>query len=355
MRFPNRIIMRFPNRIIMRFPNRIIILFIFAFGTCGALPDTTALYEIDVSKYLLGTVIDAKVVHHDINYARESLYLAFREIERIEHKFSTKFDESVINSINSNSGIRPVEIDKETFALLARSVSFSADYEALFDITVGPLTELWGFNSDDDIIIPTENEISALLPLVGYKHIVLDSSKGTVFLAGKGMKIDLGGVAKGYAVDRAADILKRRGVRNFMVNAGGDIVCAGTNSEGRPWGIGVKHPRESGELLVRFRASDIAISTSGDYERFIDVGNNRYHHILLPQTGWPGDLCRSVTVLSDNSELGTVIAKYIFLKGYEEFSKTELSKTIKYFIVEKGGQVKFSPALVTENELFFVE
>jgi len=139
-----------------------------------------------------------------------------------------------------------------------------------------------------------------------------------------------------------------------MLNAGGDVYTIGKNSKGLDWSIGVKHPRNLDDLLVKFRFSGMSIATSGDYERFKIVDGKRYHHILYPKTGLPGNKCQSVTVISENSEEGTVIAKYIFLLGYKEFSKSDYAKTLKYIYVMPDGTIKYSQLLI-ENDIEFID
>lgn len=295
-------------------------------------------YELDVSKYLLGTIIDAKVLHEDPVHAQNALIKAFKEIERIDHKYGHK-QGSIVNKINRSADKFKIVLDKETFDLLSRAKSYSEKYEGLFDISVGPLVDLWGFNKEADVVVPNKKQISELLPLVDYRNIDLDSMNLSIGFSEQDMMIDLGGLAKGYAVDKAVEILNNEGIKNYIINAGGDIFCQGKNASNSEWVIGIKHPRDSEKLLAKFECTGLATSTSGDYERFIDIDSTRYHHILYPKTGMPGDRSRSVTVLTKNCEEGTVLAKYIFLLGYDKFKDKKLASEINFIIVDNAGEI----------------
>ncbi len=317
--------------------------------------DVKPLYEVNVSKNLLGTVIEAKVIHEDINKAKSSLYLAFKEIERIDSAYNLYHTGSPVYLINCNAGIKSRKIPYETFQLIKRATEYSKKYEQLFDITIGPISDLWGFNSENEIQIPSKYILDSLLKLVDYRNIILNDKDTSVFLKNKRMMLDLGGIAKGFAVDRASAIIKGLGINNFLINAGGDICVHGKNRKNEPWAIGIKHPRKTDSLLASFNATNTCIATSGDYERYIDIDGIRYHHILYPKTGMPGWKSRSVTVLFNTTEEATVLAKYIFLIGYKKFERLSLSKEIKYFIVDNEGKISYSNSLLKENSIKIFE
>ena len=186
-----------------------------------------------------------------------------------------------------------------------------------FDVTFGALTDIWKFDHDPDNSIPRRSD-SARLPLIDYRQVGDRRSAGTVFLRRKGMKIHLVGIGKGSAVDRAVTILRRAGLRNFMIQAGGDLYVGGQKG-GRPWRLGINDPRgREGESFATVDLSDSTFSTSGDYARFFLKDGVRYHHILDPSTGQPARLCRSVTIASDNPVLADAIAKGVFILGPEK-------------------------------------
>src|SRR3989339_1663064 len=309
------------------------------------------LYEVNVSKNLLGTVIEAKVINEDVNKAKTALYQAFKEIERIDSVYNLYQKNSPINLLNKYAGINTQQVPFETFQLIKRAIEYSKKYEQLFDITIGPITDVWGFNSDKEIKIPSKHILDSLLKLVDYRNIILNEKDTSVYLSNKGMMLDLGGIAKGFAVDRASAVLKEFGINNFLINAGGDICVSGKNSKNDLWSIGIKHPRKTDSLLASFKATNTCIATSGDYERYADINGKRYHHILYPNTGMPGWKSQSVTVLFSTTEEATILAKYIFLLGHEIFEKLSLSKKVKYLIVDDKGKINYSKSLLKENSL----
>ncbi len=312
-------------------------------------------FEVNVNKSLMGTEIVAQAICKNANKGKEALYFAFKEIERIDSLYSMYGYSSIIRQINMNSGIRSTKVTWETFSIIKRAINYSKKYDGLFDITIGSLTDLWGFSSDREVIVPAQSKIKSLLPLVSYKNIILKDKDTTVFLQKKGMMLDLGGIAKGYAVDRACEILRKNGINDFMLDAGGDLCVSGKNSKGEDWVIGIEHPRKKGEVIASFKCTNTCVATSGDYERFIIVKGVRYHHILLPSTGIPGRLSRSVTVIFNNTEEGTVLDKYIFLTGIKKFGKTKLAKSLKYFVVAQDGKITYSPQLKKENGLIITK
>ncbi|MBI5323676.1 MAG: FAD:protein FMN transferase [Ignavibacteriae bacterium] len=313
------------------------------------------IYEVNVSKNLLGTAIEAKVLSEDIKNAKAALLKAFKEIERIDSVYNMYRKGSPIYLINLNAGINSQNVPLETYRLIKRAIEYSKKYEQLFDITIGPLTNLWGFNSDKEIIIPSQSSLDSLLKLVNYRNIILEEKDTSVYLIKKGMMLDLGGIAKGFAVDRASAILKESGIKDFLINAGGDICVSGKNDKNDIWTIGIKHPRKQKELLASFKTTNTCIATSGDYERFTEIKGIRYHHILYPNTGMPGWNNRSVTVMYKTTEEATVLAKYIFLIGNEQFKKLKLEKEIKYFTVDEEGKINYNKSLLRKNSLKIID
>jgi thiamine biosynthesis lipoprotein len=187
-----------------------------------------------------------------------------------------------------------------------------------FDVTFGALTDVWKFDQDQDDSIPSAEAIRARLPLIDYRQIEIDDRAGTVFLRRKGMRINLGGIGKGYAVERSLPILRRAGLRDFMIQAGGDLYVGG-RQDGRFWRLGINDPRgREGDSFATVDLTDSTFSTSGDYARFFMKDGVRYHHILDLSTGQPARLCRSVTIVSDSPMLADAIAKGVFILGPEK-------------------------------------
>lgn len=313
--------------------------------------DTTR-YEVYASKYLLGTLIEGKVIVNDINDGRKILYLAFKEIEKIDSLYSYQNLNSLLNRINKNPD-KEIKLDDETYSLLKRSKHYSALYNGLFDITIGKLVDLWGFNSEREIRIPDSSLIKQYQSFVDYRKIILNDQNKTILIR-KGMNLDLGGIAKGYAIKKACEIINQFGIKDYFIDAGGDLYISGLNAEHQTWHIGIKHPRKPNSFVASFRASNIGVATSGDYERYIEIDGVRYHHIIDPRTGFPGNKCQSVTVIMDDVEQATAFAKYIFLLGYEGFRKSSFSN-IPYFIIDASGKVHYNEIFKNNYNLKIIE
>ena len=299
-------------------------------------------YEVKTTKYLLGTEIDITAIHSDIDSMKKAMYFAFREIERIQGVMSVQIDTTEASKINFYAGISPVKVSQEMYSIIKRSIDYSEKYNGIFDITIGPVSELWGFSSDKKITeLPDRNLLDSLVKLVDYKMIILDPEDTSVFLLKKGMKIDLGGIAKGYAVDRASEVMKKYGMNDYFVNAGGDIYASGTKSSGQKWSIGIKDPRDEKKIIAYFEVSDMAIGTSGDYERFVMIGGKRYHHIFDTKTGYPVMISQSGTALAVTSEEAVVLSKVVFITGAEEYLRTKNDTGIMGVIVTSEGKIVY--------------
>lgn len=271
-------------------------------------------YEINVSKTLMGTHVEATVMHTRIQEARVALVAAFMEMERVENLLSVHRPTSEVAAINQATGHVPVRVSAETFAILERAVVYSAKLDGLFDVTIGPLAAVWGFNSEQ-AELPQPEAIQAVQALVDYRVLHLNATDTTVTLPISGVQVDLGGIAKGYAVDRAVAVLQAHGIANFLLNAGGDLYVAGRKQPDQLWTVGIKHPRFPAELLSTFPLENQAVATSGDYERFFEHGGQQYHHILDPRTGYPAQASLSATVVASSVEEADVLATYLFIAG----------------------------------------
>jgi thiamine biosynthesis lipoprotein len=236
------------------------------------------------------------------------------EARRIELKFSRYRDSSVVSEINRNAGRTPVAVDEETDMLVASALGLAAITGGRFDPTVGALRRAWDFKSGR---VPSQREVSALLPLVDADAV--SRRDRTVFLRRAGMEIDLGGVGKEYAVDRAAELLRDEGIRAAIVNFAGDVRTIGSRGDGRPWKVGVLDPKDRGRCRFAVRSlADAGIATSGDYERGFTKDGVRYHHILDARTGWPARGVASATVVAASAFRAGQFATAAFLLGTEE-------------------------------------
>ncbi len=311
------------------------------------------LYEIKLLKYMMGTQVEITAVHQDIVAAKKGIYAAFKEIERIDKRLGYHGEKSEVVRINQFAGIHPVKISDETFRILARAKSYAENFNGIFDPTIAPVEELWGFNLERSAKRPADSRIKKLLKLVNYRSLILNAKDTTAYLTTKKMKIDLGGIAKGYAIDRAVDLLRQYDVQNFILKAGGDMYVSGKKSPTEMWKIGIEHPRNAGKLFAMMTLKDCAISTSGDYERYFMQDGVRYHHILNPKTGYPSSECKSVSVISNiSAEKTDALSTIIFILGAD---KIEADSTFKnYLIYDKANQLHLDSALVSQYNLMIL-
>jgi thiamine biosynthesis lipoprotein len=295
---------------------------------------------MSASKQLMGTEFEITAIHGSIDSCKKALYYAFKEIERIEKFASNYKDSTEISYVNNNAASFPVKISFELYELIKRSIIYSELYDGYFDITVGPLTDYWGFNSDHPLKTPPDSSvIKNLLSFVGYKNLALNPNDTSISFLKKGLKIDLGGIAKGYALNRAVTILHERGIKNFLINGGGDIYASGRKSDGSKWIIGVKNPRENQNIVKRIEVEDCAVLTSGDYERYSIINGVRYHHIFNPKNGFPTRNCQSATVIMQNCEEGVMLSKILFICG-----KQNLPSDIPYYIIKDKDVTDENPS-----------
>ena len=250
--------------------------------------------------------------------ARAAFESVFGEFERLEALMSTWRPASDVVRINAAAGVQAVPVAADVRDVLRQARQISEWTDGAFDVTFGALTDIWKFDHDQDNTVPTEAAIRARLPLIDYRQIEIDDRAGTVFLRRKGMKIHLGGIGKGYAVEHALAILRRAGLRDFMIQAGGDLFVGG-HKDGHPWKLGINDPRgPAGDSFATIELTDSTFSTSGDYARFFIKNGVRYHHILDLSTGQPARLCRSVTIASESPVIADAIAKGVFILGPEK-------------------------------------
>lgn len=294
-------------------------------------------YQVKVSKIIMDTPVETTARYPDVTYCKKALYFAYREMQRIDDLLAWQKPGSEIAKINAAAGKQPVHISEETFAILKRAVNYARKLDGLFDVTIGPVTTLWGFSNPEGAHLPQKNDIVDSLALVNYRDLLLNTSDTTAFLKKKGMRLDLGGIAKGYAIDRGSAILKEKGITNFILNAGGDIYVSGQKDKNTQWKVGVKDPRNGQKLIASFALKNYAVATSGDYERFIIVNGHRYHHIIDPRNGYPGSLSQSSTTFASTAEEADVMATYLFIIGVRQALKKETSAP--FLIVDADGRL----------------
>lgn len=308
-------------------------------------------FEMSASKYLMGTEFFVTVVHTSIDSGKKAMYYALREVERIESVTSNYRDSTEISYVNRNAFGKPVKLSKELFGLIERSIAYSKLYDGYFDITVGQLTNYWGFNSDHPIeSLPDSVRISELLGFVDYNYLILNYEDSTIRFSKEGVLIDLGGIAKGYALNRAGEVLRKKGIKDFLINGGGDLYASGRKANGHKWVVGIKDPRKNDLLVASFEVENTGVLTSGDYERFKIINGVRYHHIFNPKTGFPTNTSRSATIICDNCEKGVVLSKIIFIT---ELKYKSIFEEMPYYRIDGSGNkemnVLMNNILMKEN------
>jgi len=256
--------------------------------------------------------VDAQAVNGAIDSA-------IAEIVRIEALMTTWQPTSDLSKVNEAAGKRAVGVSKESYDIVAEAVHASEISEGTFDITFESLHGLWKFDQDLDPHPPSEADVKAKLPLVNYKHIKLDAKATSIMLDAPGVRISLGGIAKGYAVDRAVSVLDQAKITSFYAQAGGDLFTRGKKPDGTEWQAGVHDPRgPEGSFFALLPTSDHAFSTAGDYERAYIANGKRYHHIIDPRTGFPATASRSVTLWAPTALLADELDDAVFILGPEK-------------------------------------
>jgi thiamine biosynthesis lipoprotein len=244
----------------------------------------------------------------------DAIEAVMAELRRIDNLMSHYKPESQLSQINQYANERPVPVDKELFDLIKLSTHYSEITEGAFDITYASVGYLYDYPRH---IHPTEEQIREKLPAVNWRNMLLDEAHHTVRFEHPGMRIDLGGIGKGYAVDRGIDVLKARGIDRALVTAGGDSRIIGDRM-GRPWLVAIRHPDNPSKVVTRIPLADSAVSTSGDYERYFDEGGVRYHHIIDPRTGHSASKVRSATILAPTATQTDGMSKTAFVLGAEK-------------------------------------
>lgn len=238
----------------------------------------------------------------------------FTEIERLEELFSRSISGSEISQINNSAGRRPVSVSPEVIYVTEKAIDYANLSSGAFDPTIAPLIDLWGFLGQN-FRLPGITEIEETLPLVDYTLLEIDSSRSTIYLPREGMSLELGGIAKGYIVDQALQVLIRAGIEHAFINAGGDIGLIGAKPDGSPWRIGVRHPREENEIIAILPSIGGAVVTSGDYQRTFEENSISYHHILNPETGMPSRELVSVTIVAPTATEADALSTAVFVLG----------------------------------------
>jgi FAD:protein FMN transferase len=292
---------------------------------------------VQKTETIMGTEVTLTVVARSAAEGDVAIDAGMAELRRLDAMMSLYKDTSEITRVNLAAGKHPVKVSKEMIEVVEDGAEISKLSSGIFDLTIGPLVVLWQMRLKEGKI-PTDNEIARIRPLVNYKNIVVDKKASTIFLKKSGMIMDFGGM-KGYAADRVAEIFKKLGVTNAVIAVAGDIWVLGRRDDGKPWRIGVQHPREHDKVLAVLNLSDKYISTSGDYERFVIKEKKRYHHIIDPRTGKPSEGVISATLVGDKGAFIDPLTKVPFILGPEKGLKIVKQVGAEAIIVDDQGKV----------------
>ena len=296
---------------------------------------------------IMGTRISVEVWNDVPAAGAAAIDTVIAEMHRIDELMSVYKPESQLSRVNRDAAQSPVKVDPELAQLISRALEFSEMSGGAFDITYASVGYLYDYREHKH---PTEAEIQAALPAVNWRHVTVDPVASTVRFLKPGVRIDLGGIAKGHAVDSCIAILEARGITNATVTAGGDSRILG-DRRGRPWIVGIRHPDDRSRVIARIPLEDSAISTSGDYERFFDEDGVRYHHIIDPKTGKSPHGVRSVTVIAPTSTLAEGLTKSVFIMGPERgIALVEAQADADAVVVTAEGKVLYSKGLEPPGE-----
>lgn len=270
----------------------------------------------------------------------------FAEFDRLDALMSVWREGSDVRRLNAAAGQQPVQVSGDVLAVLHDARQISEWTGGKFDVTFGALSDLWRFDHDQDNRIPDMAEVRRRLPLIDYRALEIDDRQRTAFLRRPGMRVHLGGIGKGYAIDSGVRILRGRGFRDFVIQSGGDLYAAGMK-DGRPWHLGIQDPRGlANRSFATVDLSDSTLSTSGDYERFFMMDGRRYHHIIDPATGEPARGCRSVTILSRSAVLADGLSTGVFLLGPQDgMALVRRVPDVDAVIVTAANEVLTTPGL----------
>jgi thiamine biosynthesis lipoprotein len=324
------------------------VLCLLAAASCSRAPATAPPpHLIERTHQTMGTELTVSVWTTDDARAGVAIAAVFSEFDRLDGLMSVWKAGSDIARLNAAAGKLAVPISVETGEVLRIARQVSEQTNGAFDVTFAALSGLWKFDyQDKDGTVPDRHEIAKRLPLINYRDLVLDDGAGTAMLRRKGMKVNLGGIGKGYAVDRGVDILRRSGLHHFMIQAGGDMYVSGKRGD-RAWRLGIRDPRGPADrIFASLDLTDGTFSTSGDYERFFMKDGRRYHHILDLRVGEPATKCRSVTLVTERAVIADALAKGVFILGPDEgMALIERTPGVQGVIVSAKNEVSISPGL----------
>jgi thiamine biosynthesis lipoprotein len=303
---------------------------------------TTEAGWIRLDDAIMGTQVRVELWHEDPSEGRAAAEAVLDELRRIDREMSPYRAESELSVVNRKAARAPVTISRELLDLLTRAREFSELTNGAFDVTFASAGHLYDYRKHRH---PDDEALQAALPAIDYRHVILDASAGTVRFSRDGVRIDLGGIAKGHAVDRGIALLEARGIHNALISAGGDTRVIGKRW-GRAWQVGIRNPRDRQGLVAMIPLEDAAVSTSGDYERYFVEDGIRYHHILNPHTGRSAGEVRSVTIIGTDATTTDALSTSVFVLGPSKgLALVERLEGIEAVVVDREGVMRYSSGI----------
>ena len=298
---------------------------------------------------LMGSRFDITVVAKDQVEADEYIDLAVSEITRIEQLISSWDSNSQTSEVNRNAGLRPVKVDAELFDLIQRAIGISKLTDGAFDVSYASMDKIWKFDGSMTVM-PSADSIKASVSKVGFQNIVLDKESSTVFLKLKGMKIGFGAIGKGYAADKAKDLLISKGVVSGIINASGDMNTWGKQPDGSEWKVAITNPMDKNKVFALLPITNGAVVTSGNYEKYVTFNDVRYTHIIDPRSGYPATGIISVTVFAPKAELADALATSVFVMGIEVgLNRINQLPKVECIIIDDKGNIITSKNIEIEK------
>ena len=298
---------------------------------------------------LMGSRFDITVVAQDSIVANGYIDLAVNEISRIERLISSWDADSQTSEINRNAGVKPVKVAAELFNLIERSIGISKLTDGAFDISYASMDKIWKFDGSMTVM-PSETAIQASVAKVGFHNIIMNKEQSSVFLKLEGMKIGFGAIGKGYAADRAKEVLMKKGVVSGIINASGDMNTWGKQPDGKEWKVAITNPMDKNKVFALLPITNGAVVTSGNYEKYVNFNGLRYTHIIDPRTGYPATGIISVTIFASKAELADALATSVFVMGKEVgLNRMEQLPKVECIIIDDQGRITKSKNIQIEK------
>jgi thiamine biosynthesis lipoprotein len=314
------------------------LILLLTFWKAVKLVQTKTSFKAHYRKSLMGTTVEIKAYGKGATTASKA---AFKEMERVANLMSIYNPKSEVSLINSMAGIASIAVSRDIFDVINRSIKLSSSLSRTFDISAGPLIDLWDLGRKGDFVPPDKSKIWETLKLVDYRKIEIDQERESVKLQKRGMKLNLGGVGKGYVLAVGRNVLVQNSIKSALISTGSSITCIGKKPDGTLWNVGIRSPREPKRLLgsVALMPGQ-AISTSGDYEQFIVKDGKRYHHIIDPRTGYPASLCRSATIIAGDATAADILSTSVFIMGpWKGIRLLNTLENVEGLIIDSNGKM----------------